>query len=110
MLDPSRTAEFIALLYRSHSVRVHRHSENASVYFVLTDVCKVLNLSNPSYIAKKIDKAFKHKHVLLNKNIKNVVVWVNYDGLVQLFDTLPVSATLAEFWLWCRHVSRNKNV
>ena len=110
MLDPSRTAEFIALLYHSHTVRIHRHSENAKVYFVLTDVCKVLNLSNPSYISKKIDKSFKHKQALLNNNIKNVAVWVNYDGLVQLFDTLPASPALAEFWLWCRQISRNKNV
>ena len=105
MLDPSETASLIPLSYRSHTVRIHRHSESSIVYFVLADVCKVLNLSTPSYVARKIDKRFKHKHKILNNGVKNIVEWVNYDGLIQLFETLPNNKGYGDFWAWCRDVA-----
>lgn len=105
MLDPSETASLTPLSYRSHTVRIHKHTDNAKVYFVLADVCKVLNLSTPSYVARKIDKHYKHKHKLLNNGVKNTVVWVNYDGLKQLFETLPNVSGYGDFWAWCKSVS-----
>ena len=105
MLDPDHAAAIIPLSYRNHTVRIHKHTDNAKVYFVLSDVCTVLNLSTPSYVARKIDKRYKHKHILLNNGIKNKVIWVNYDGLIQLFESLPNNKGYGDFWSWCRDIS-----
>ncbi len=106
MLDPDGAVNCLPLLYRSYTVRIHKSTVNAKVYFVLSDICKVLQISNPSYVAKRINKNYTHKHKLSNSNGRNVATWVNYDGLVQLFDTLPRTVDLAVFWVWCRGVSR----
>ena len=106
MPDPDGAANFTALSYRSHTVRIYTRQNNAKVYFVLSDIRKVLSLSTPSYVARKIDERHKCRCNILNNGVKNKVICVSYDGLTQLFDTFNFSNELASFWCWCRGISR----
>lgn len=105
MLSPNQPAKFIPLHYKDNIIRVHKHTDLGNVWFVLSDICKVLKLTNPSYISHKISTDNKHAHKLLDHNHKTSVLWVSYNGLVQVFDTLVDGEYLAPFWYWCRRVS-----
>lgn len=106
MLDPKERADYLPLSYRKHVVRVHKHTDTNQVYFVLADICKVLQLTNPSYVASKIKNQYKHKHRVINTDSNNPIIWVNYDGLVQLFETLPNNLGYGDFWAWCRSITK----
>ena len=105
MLDPDHAAKFIEVLYSSYTVRIHKHTQTGNVWFVLADVCKVLKITNPSYVAQKISKANKHKHKILTKQGKIKVMWVSYAGLTQLFEALPNTPELADFWIWSHTIA-----
>ncbi len=106
MLANNEPADYLPLVYRNQQVRIHKHTVTNKTYFVLADICKVLKLTNPSYISHKISSQNKCKHRISNTDSNNPILWINYDGLVQLFDTLPNNLGYGAFWAWCRSVTK----
>ena len=102
MLDTNIPCKYIPLDYHGIIIRIHKHSDLGNIWFCLSDICKVLRLSNPSSLAKKI--SIKHKHLhKINDCKRNIsVLWVSYKGLTQLFDNLVNTDTLVHLWYWCR--------
>ena len=79
-------------------IRAHVHSENGTVWLVGADVCKALQITNPSYVASKLDKANVKHHYLINSQGKKLVTWyasiqadyvlIPRETMLKLFDIL----------------------
>ncbi len=110
MFVADQCADFIELLYRSYSVRLHKHTETGEFWICLSDVCKILKITNPSYLSRRISSANKYKHKLQNFNGKIPVVWVDRQGLARLLETLPESKEINDFWLWSRRLFSCKTI
>ena len=62
MLDYDTPASISQHFYNGIVIRAHVHSENGTVWLVGADVCKALQITNPSYVASKLDKANVKHH------------------------------------------------
>ncbi|MDR7926435.1 BRO family protein [Acidithiobacillus thiooxidans] len=80
--------------YRNHAIRVIRNNENGEPWFVAVDVCKVLELNNPTRALERLDDDEKTQVIdpaTLNSNqgtgINNLLNVVNEPGLYRLIFT-----------------------
>lgn len=105
MLSPNEPASYIPMQYHDITIRVHRHTDLGNIWFCLADICKVLKITNPSHISKKISNEYKHLHKIHDRKRNVPVLWVSYKGLTELFDQLVDVETLVHFWYWCRRIS-----
>lgn len=55
MLDYDTPASISQHFYNGIVIRAHVHSENGTVWLVGADVCKALQITNPSYVASMIN-------------------------------------------------------
>lgn len=65
-------------------IRAHIHSENGTIWLVGADVCKALQITNPSYVASKLDKANVKHHYLINSQGKQLVTWYSPRAIYKL--------------------------
>lgn len=80
MLDYDTPASISQHFYNGIVIRAHVHSENGTVWLVGADVCKALQITNPSYVSKKFDKSNIKHHILINSQGRQSVTW--YSPLV----------------------------
>lgn len=106
MLSPNIPCKYVPLDYHGTVVRIHKHTDLENIWFCLSDICKVLKLTNPSSLAKKISPKHKHVHKIKDNKRNVSVIWLSYEGITQLFDTLVNTETLVHFWYWCRKTAQ----
>ena len=75
MLNSDTPASVSIHYYNSHKIRAHIHAETNQVWLVGADVCKALNITNPSYVASKFDANNIKKHTLISAQGKQLVTW-----------------------------------
>ena len=80
MLDVDTSASISVFEFHSIPIRCHVHSETKQLWLVGTDVCKALQITNPSYVSKKFDKSNIKHHILINSQGRQNVTW--YSPLV----------------------------
>lgn len=80
MIDYDTPATVSQHFYNGIVIRAHVHSENGTIWLVGTDVCKALQITNPSYVSKKFDKSNIKHHILINSQGRQSVTW--YSPLV----------------------------
>lgn len=106
MLDTDIPANFISFLYPNTTqiVRAHRHSEDNSVWLVAKDVCSILRITNPSYVAKKIDKTCVYRHKTVTDGGKQVLTWFRIDEVIKLSRSIgtPLAYDFAQWLLSCK--------
>lgn len=81
--------------FEGHNVRILGTKDNP--WFVLTDVCKVLDLSNPSEVAKRIREKYRSKN---NLGRQGLAVTVNEAGLYQVIMRADQSPVAERFQDW----------
>lgn len=86
MLDKNTPADFISINYpyTGGTVRFHKHSEDSSLWLVLTDICSILGLSNVSYTASKLNKDNIHKHKVHTDGGVQTVTWIRASDALKL--------------------------
>lgn len=86
MLNKNTPAEFIAFKYLETdvSIRVHKHTDNNSIWFVLADLCEILNLSNVTYTASRLGRENIYKHKVLTDGGVQIVTWIKFDEAIKL--------------------------
>ena len=84
MLDYDTPATVSQHFYNGIMIREHIHSENGSIWLVGADVCKALQITNPSYVASKLDKGNVKHHYLINSQGKQLVTWYSPRAIYKL--------------------------
>lgn len=84
MLDYDTPVSIFQHFYNGIVIRAHVHSENGTVWLVGADVCKALQITNPSYVASKLDKANVKRHFLINSQGKQLVTWYSPRAIYKL--------------------------
>lgn len=84
MLNSDTPASISIHYYNSHRIRAHIHSETNQVWLVGADVCKALNITNPSYVASKFDANNIKRHTLISTQGKQLVTWFSPLAIYEL--------------------------
>lgn len=84
MLDYDTPATVSKHFYNDIVIRAHVHTENGTIWLVGADVCKALQITNPSYVASKLDKANVKRHYLINSQGKQLVTWYSPRAIYKL--------------------------
>lgn len=86
MLDKTIPANVIPFIYplTCQIVRVHRHTEDSSVWIVAVDVCRILNLANTSYVTSKLNQNKVYKHLCITDGGKQTVTWIELSEVIEL--------------------------
>lgn len=86
MLDKTVPADVIPFLYpyTQQLVRTHRHTEDNSVWLVLADVCRIMGLTNTTYVTSKLNKDKTYKHLVYTDGGKQTVTWVELSEVQEL--------------------------
>ena len=58
--------------------------KNGTIWLVGADVCKALQITNPSYVASKLDKSNVKHHYLINSQGKQLVTWYSPRAIYKL--------------------------
>ena len=95
MFDTQTTADVITLLYPNSNliIRIHHHSETKELWFVASDVCKILQLSNASHFVSKLDKSHVIKYKVLTSSGTQSVLWVDVQGAQSLANVVHTKTT-----------------
>lgn len=99
MLDKDIPADYDTIYYMDMPLRIHKHSDNGSIWCVGKDLCDILHLTNVSYIASKIDSSHVIRHCILNCKGKQTVTWFDIEA-VQLLTLKTNKDTGAKFFSW----------
>lgn len=100
MINASTPAKFTALLFHNIPVRIHRHTEDNSLWFVAKDICKILRYSNVSYISSKLNSSDVLHHRIVTDGGICVVTWYNMNAVNALLDTYPNRKIVQEITAW----------
>ena len=109
MFDTQTTADVITLLYPNSNliIRIHHHSETKELWFVASDVCKILQLSNASHFVSKLDKSHVIKYKVLTSSGAQSVLWVDVQGAQSLANVVHTKIT-KDFLTWLDNLSLPK--
>ena len=109
MFDVQTTADVITLLYPNSNltIRIHHHSETKELWFVASDVCKILQLSNASHFVSKLDKSHVIKYKVLTSSGTQSVLWVDVQGAQNLANVVHTKTT-KDFLTWLDNLSLPK--
>ena len=86
MLDRDTPANIITYLYpnTNFKVRVHECTDTKSLWIVYTDICNILNKTNPSLLAKlKFKDEDKHVHKIITTKGKQSILFINKEALLK---------------------------
>lgn len=100
MLDAATPAKFTALMFHDMPVRIHRHTEDHSLWFVAKDICKILGYSNVSYVSSKLKASDIMHHRIVTDGGLCCVTWYNLQAVNDLLDTYPNRKTVCEITAW----------
>lgn len=96
MLDSNTPAKFISFLYENYLVRFHIHSVNGTLWVVGKDICNILHITNPSYVAKMLPKESVCKHKIQTIKGYQNILWFKVDSLLNIKNNLY----LQSFFYW----------
>lgn len=112
MLDRDTPANIITYLYpnTNFKIRVHEHTDTKSLWIVYTDICNILNKTNPSLLAKlKFKDKDKHVHKIITNKGKQSILFINKEALLEdLYQDNLKAIQLAD-WLSSLTLVHNKN-
>lgn len=112
MLDRDTPANIITYLYpnTNFKVRVHGCTDTKSLWIVYTDICNILNKTNPSLLAKlKFKAEDKCVHKIITTKGKQSILFINKEALLKdLYQDNLKAIQLAD-WLSSLTLVHNKN-